>query len=70
MQKCSTKDLIANSPVTVQIYNVDTGKVEERKMMIDPFLSPNGNYAGMKSLDSVSELIDANIYIFTSFIYF
>ena len=37
-------------------------QVEERKMMIDPFLSPNGNYAGMKSLDSVSELIDANIY--------
>lgn len=38
MQKCSTKDLIANSPVTVQIYNVDTGKVEERKMNVDKLI--------------------------------
>ena len=38
MQKCSTKDLIANSPVPVQIYNVDTGKVEERKMNIDKLI--------------------------------
>ena len=38
MQKCSTKDLIANSPVTVQIYNVDTGKVEERKMNMDKLI--------------------------------
>ena len=38
MQKCSTKDLIANSPVTVQIYNVDTGKVEGRKMNMDKLI--------------------------------
>lgn len=38
MQKCSTKDLLANSPVTVQIYNVDTGKVEERKMNMDKLI--------------------------------
>lgn len=33
MQKCSTKDLIANGPVTIQIYNVDTGEVEVRNNM-------------------------------------
>lgn len=38
MQKCSTKDLIANSPVHVQIYNVDTGEVEERNMDIEKLI--------------------------------
>ena len=33
MQKCSTKDLIANGPVTIHIYNVDTGEVEVRNNM-------------------------------------
>ena len=34
MQKCSTKDLIANKLVPIRIYNVDTGEVEERNMDI------------------------------------
>lgn len=47
MQKCSTKDIIANGPVTIQIYNVDTGEVEVR----------NNIYLG-KIIDRLDEIVE------------
>lgn len=68
MQECSTKDLIAKGSVPVQIYNVDTGEVEERNMdfgkLIDRFNEFVERYLKIGKYSVLGEFFNGIIWTF------